>query len=61
MQNVVFLNKPYGVAVLLLQWKETDKKQCVFDFFTNKIQCIDIILELKYFLIFFKATHCAEH
>ena len=47
MQNVVFLNKRYGVAVLLLHWKETDKKQCVFDSFTNKIQCIDIILELK--------------
>ena len=53
MQKLVFLNKRYGVAVLLLQWKETNKKQCVFDSFTNKIQCIAIILELKYFLIFF--------
>ena len=53
MQNVVFLNKLYGVAVLLLQWKETDKKQCALDSFTNKTQCIHIIVKLKYFLIFF--------
>ena len=26
MQNVDFLNKRHGMAVLLLQWKETDKK-----------------------------------
>ena len=26
MQNIAFLNKLYGMAVLLLQWKETDKK-----------------------------------
>ena len=24
-QNVVFLNKPHGVAVLMLQWIETEK------------------------------------
>ena len=47
MQNVIFLSKRYGVAVLLLQWKETDKKQCVFDSFINKIQCKDIIFDLN--------------
>ena len=53
MQNVAFLNKRYGIAVLLLPWEESDKKEHVFDSFTNKKQCIDIILDLQYFLIFF--------
>ena len=32
--------------------EETDKKQCVLDSFTNKIQWIDIIFELKYFTVY---------
>ena len=43
MQYVVFLNKSYGVAVLLLQWKDTDKNSVTLIFFTNKIQCVENI------------------
>ena len=47
--------------MLLLQWKQTDIIQCVFDFFAYKIQYLDIILCSKTFSDIFlvnKGMHC---